>query len=170
MFSLNNQKGFTPYHFRHESGKGFTLIETLIYIALFGIILTGVITAAYPLITGADRLSQRVTAESEAAFVLHKIAWALSSWSVQSVVGGGNTLTITFQVGGPYNSIAFAQNANAIEMNSQPLTASRIKFSNFSVSTIIDPPVGVGNAPHQLTVSFTADGESFSQTYNTYYP
>src|SRR3989344_5005047 len=136
MFSLNNQKGFTPYHFRHESGKGFTLIETLIYIALFGVILTGVITAAYPLITGADRLSQRVTAESEAAFVLHKIAWTLSSASDVSVVGDVLTVTrlpsgtVTFQQGiTTLNSIEISDGGAFI-----PLTASRVKFSNFFVT------------------------------------
>ena len=147
---------------------GFTLIETLIYIALFGIILTGVITAAYPLITGADRLSQRVTAESEAAFVLHKIAWALSSEPISPAspqVTGGNVLTIHFASGG---SIAVAEAGGVITMNGTALTASRAQFLNFSVTPPTIP--AAGNAPHQLTVSFTADGESFSQTYNTYYP
>ena len=143
--------------------KGFTLIETLIYIALFGIILTGVITASYPLITGAERLSQRVTAESEAAFVLHKIGGSLASVS-SVLVSGGNTLTVTPLSGSQYS---FSLNGTVMEQGSVPLTASRVKFSNFSVTPPTTP--AAGNAPHQLTVSFIADGESFSQTYNVFY-
>ena len=152
---------------------GFTLIETLIYIALFGIILTGVITAAYPLITGADRLSQRVTAESEAQFVLHKIGWALSVTPISSIdVTTPGKLRI-LQSGGGVLSIRQGETTlDSIEISDGgvfiPLTASRVKFSNFSVTPPTIP--AAGNAPHQLTVSFTADGESFSQTYNTYYP
>ena len=158
-------KSIAPHHFSLKSGAGFTLIETLIYIALFGVILGGIVISSYPLITGADKLSQRVVAESEAQFVLHKIAWAVSYSPVSSITGG-STLSINFTAGSP---ITFTQAAGVITMNGSALSASRVNFSSFSVtpSTLLAPVVG--NAPRQFTVSFTADGEAFSQTYNVYY-
>lgn len=145
--------------------KGFTLVETLMYIALFSVVITGIVMSSYPLITGTERLSQRVTAESEAMFVLHKIGSALSSASSLSV-SGGNTLTVTPLSGSPYS---FSLNGAFVEKNGIPLSVSRVTFSNFSVSAISDPPAGAGNVPHTVTVSFDADEQSFSQTYHVYY-
>lgn len=57
--------------------KGFTLIETLIYIALVGVLLVGVLTIAHSLLTGAERMANASVAQSEAAFMLSKMSAAL---------------------------------------------------------------------------------------------
>ncbi|OHA27354.1 MAG: hypothetical protein A3C06_04185 [Candidatus Taylorbacteria bacterium RIFCSPHIGHO2_02_FULL_46_13] len=151
--------------------KGFTLIETLIYIALFGIILTGVITSAYPLITGAEKLSQRVTEEGEAAFVFHKIGWALSS-STAITLPATNTLKIK-NVGGSYlwlhegnAGIEIFETSNAGVTPSARdwilLTAERAFFSAFTASVVI-------GTPNAVSVAFSVNGEPYSQTYNVFY-
>ena len=173
MLAIKRTKGFIPYHFSKKSGKGFTLIETLIYIALFGVILTGVITAAYPLITGAEKLSQRVVAESESTFVLHKIGWALSSAPISNIddVSMPEKLRI-IQVGGGVLSIQQGINTpNSIEISDgpavfTPLTASRVIFSNF---TVVHTAPAVPGAPHTIRIDFIAGGQSYSQTYNVFY-
>src|SRR3990167_6326959 len=99
--AMQKSASFMTNHPRVHN-KGFTLLETLIYIALLGMLLTGVLLTAYPLFTGAERITKNVTAEGEAAFILRKISWALSSAasvSTPSAGSSGATLTVG-QVGG----------------------------------------------------------------------
>ncbi len=154
-----------------SSIKGFTLIETLVYIALFGIILTGVIVTSYPLITGADKLSLRTTTDGESAFVSRKVAWALSSLveiCTPSAGFSGNTLIV--RTAGPDCTtgpkISLRQGVltqNSIEVSKDggitwlPLTASRVTFSNFSVRHTSP----AGGVPRSLSVEFDANGVHF---------
>ena len=111
--------------------KGFTLLETLIYIALLGMLLTGVLLTAYPLFTGAERITKNVTAEGEAAFILRKISWALSSATSVSVPNS-TTLTIQHASAG---QLKFDLNVDSLELNDTfPLNASRAPVTSFSVT------------------------------------
>src|SRR3989338_5826533 len=94
---VRNTSGFTPYHFSKKSGKGFTLIEAIIYLALVSFLMVSVLAAVYPIFTGTERTSQKITVDGEVAFVLRKIAWALgpvSSVSAPAEGLSGDTLTI----------------------------------------------------------------------------
>lgn len=59
--------------------QGFTLIESIIYIALFGLIVGGTLTTVFQLLQGSASLNDKVSTQDEASFVLRKINWALSS-------------------------------------------------------------------------------------------
>src|SRR3989344_7974807 len=58
--------------------RGFTLVETLIYIALFSLIFSGALLAVYELLAGSQKNTQKVIIEEEANFLLRKIEWALT--------------------------------------------------------------------------------------------
>lgn len=58
--------------------QGFTLIEAVIYIALFSLLFGGAVLAAYNVIEGSGRSQARAVLEQEGSFVLAKINWALS--------------------------------------------------------------------------------------------
>lgn len=134
----------------HNHKRAFTLLETIIYIALLSVILTGLMVAVYPLFTGAERNTAKVNAEGEAAFILRKVAWALSSAaSVSEPAAGssGDTLTI---VGG----VSLAENDGAIEVDGVPITNSRVEVSDFSVTHTAPS----GNTPRLIEVSFKIDG------------
>lgn len=147
-----------------SKNRGFTLVETLLYIALFGILLTGVVMSAYPLITGADKLSVNVVEESEASFVFQKIEWALSSASAVSSPSSSE-LRVT-RVGG--GSVWFRQTGNFIEISEDvgiswfSLNATRAVVSSFTVSV-------VSGTPNTITVSFNVGSGVYSQTYNVFY-
>lgn len=146
--------------------RGFTLIETLLYIGLFGVLLTSVVLVAYPLMTGADRLNQRVTEEGEAAFVLHKIASALYAAEVTDIEISSGALIIWNGA----DAVTFREEDDAIELSRggtfTPLTASRVVFSDFSADYTASTG---GNIPHTLVVNFTVGGESYSRTYHVYF-
>ena len=59
--------------------KGFSLIETIIYIGLFSVIMTGAFVAAYELLVAGNDLNSKTEIQNEEDFVLHKIDWAMSN-------------------------------------------------------------------------------------------
>ena len=75
------------------SNRGFTLIETLVYLALFGLIMGGMVAAAYVLFESSDRNQTKAMLQEEQNFVMGKIIWALNAASGASV--SGSTLMIT---------------------------------------------------------------------------
>lgn len=61
--------------------KGFTLIETIIYIALLGVLLSGALQAVYQIDRSTSGDSTRTTTQDEGDFVSRKIEWALMGTS-----------------------------------------------------------------------------------------
>lgn len=86
-----------------SSISGFTLIETIVYLALFGFIMSGTVLSAYQLFEASGRSSTRAMLGEEGDFISAKIDWALSG--VQTVVapgapvvGGACTNSVTLSV------------------------------------------------------------------------
>ena len=70
-------------------------METMVYIALFGIIMSGAVVGTYNLLEGGRRNIDSTKIEEEGTFLNRKINWALTSATGASVSGGGTTLTIS---------------------------------------------------------------------------
>ena len=58
--------------------EGFTLIETVIYIALFAFIMTGALVSIYGILGSSARNQTKAMVQEEGSFLLGKIDWALS--------------------------------------------------------------------------------------------
>lgn len=67
--------------------SGFTLVETMIYVALFAIIMSGAIVSIYGIIGSSARNQTKAMAEEEGSFLLGKIDWALTG----VVIGSGTS-------------------------------------------------------------------------------
>lgn len=140
--------------------KGFTLMETLIYMALFGILMTGAITATYQLLTGGSRIETAVAVQEEGNFINRKINWALIG--ATGVVSGGSTLTITRpDLGAESPLVIFASStelmlkrgsAEAVPLNTQSLPVNHLAF-------VVEP--GIGGRPPAITVSFVVKDTPF---------
>lgn len=65
--------------------SGFTLIETLLYIALFVIILGAVLVATYNMIESTDKTQYRSLIHNEAQFGVRKMHWLLNGATNVSV-------------------------------------------------------------------------------------
>jgi prepilin-type N-terminal cleavage/methylation domain-containing protein len=74
--------------------RGFTLLETIIYIALFGLIMAGAVASAWELLEGGRRNQAAISIQEEGAFLTRKINWALVGASEVSVQAT-STLIIT---------------------------------------------------------------------------
>ena len=85
--------------------EGFTLIESIVYIGLFGIMVSGLFISIYPFFTGAEQLSRNITIEGESAFMLRKIHFALS----QHITSAEDNIVIP-PLGSTTNKLVIAHN------------------------------------------------------------
>jgi len=150
--------------------KGFTLIEMIVYIALFALLLAGGVTTAAQLSFANAHTQNNVSTQREGNFVLNKIHWALVGGNVTSITGSGCNQVLSldkFNYGS--NPIIFQRNAstNAIEIIEGigggapvPLTTTNVKAECFSLTEI--PAVGSG--PKGVTVTVRIDGKTFTST------
>lgn len=92
--------------------QGFTLIETILYIALLGMLLSGVIVASYQLIDSTRKVDSKNITQQEGNFVIRKIDWALN---------GMTTVT---------NPIASVPYASTLDVVSNSATHVVIRFNS----------------------------------------
>lgn len=142
--------------------RGFTLLETLIYLTLFTILFIGIIGSSVGFFTGAEQVSALVVKENESAFVVRKINTLLNSANaiVSPTSGnGGSILTFTTYAGDEY-TITTTNGALTLKKNNNPasiLTAERVSFSNFSTKHTPQ----TGGLPRFFEYSFNVNGEVF---------
>src|SRR6185369_2419553 len=64
-------------HHNNQSQRGFTLLEVMLYLALFGMIIGGIIAAGYAITQGAARSDAAMGIQEEQIFVTAKLNWLL---------------------------------------------------------------------------------------------
>jgi prepilin-type N-terminal cleavage/methylation domain-containing protein len=75
--------------------RGFTLIETVVYLALFGILMSGAVTAAFTIFESADRQQTHTLLQVEGSFIIAKINWAVGgAQSINQPSGFGSLLSV----------------------------------------------------------------------------
>ncbi|MDQ5922516.1 MAG: hypothetical protein QG644_224 [Patescibacteria group bacterium] len=78
-----------------SKNSGFTLIETMIYIALFALIMTGTIVSIYGILGSSARNQLKAMVQEEGSFLVGKVDWSLNGASSIEVRDNGFSLTIT---------------------------------------------------------------------------
>jgi type II secretory pathway pseudopilin PulG len=92
---------------------GFTLIETVIYIALFGIFIGSAVVAGYDLLQSNDANQTQAHMETEGQFLLGKIKWDLAQNIDPTAVVHDTSLNVT-------------------HLSLTPVTQNTITFTNIS--------------------------------------
>ncbi|MFS6835634.1 type II secretion system protein J, partial [Staphylococcus aureus] len=64
--------------FIKRSSHGFTIVEVLVYLGLFGLIMVGIVATAYNIFETSGRLQTRAMLTAEGNFLLGKINWAMN--------------------------------------------------------------------------------------------
>lgn len=141
---------------------GFTLIETLIYIALFTLLMGSAFVVTYQLIDSSGDLSVKNTTQEEGSFVMRKLDWALTSANPSTVTpssGNSSTLVLTKYDG---NKVTFQKNGNKIEIkeSANGNTFLPITTDNVVVSSLDFKYETLGG----ITATFIVDGLNFSVT------
>lgn len=140
--------------------RGFTLIETVIYIALLGFIMSGTLLAVYTMMSNSSALSADTQVADEGHFVIAKLDWALGGiQSISSPSSGiGTFLSITRTDG---TNVKVYLNGSVIEMSEDggatyvPLTTSNVSVSMLQFERISGTPEGI-------EASTTINGETFT--------
>jgi len=147
---------------------GFTLIETMIYITITGIMITFLVTAAYQLIGSSDDISLGVVRNEEVNFFLRKVGWSMAgAQSINEPIAGeiGTTLSIT-KLNFPNNPIVFTATSTDLFIQKGSATSTQLNSSNVKLESLQFQHIApVGSSPAGLKTSFTIDDTPFEATY-----
>ena len=119
-----------------QNNAGFTLIEALIYSALFSLMMVGMLGAVYMVLQGANQSEARLLVDDEANFVLRKINWALTGVSsINTPVTGsiGSNLNITKT---DASTVRFSLNNENIEIYSGTGTYVPLDTANVTAASL----------------------------------
>ncbi len=131
---------------------GFTLIETLVYLALFALIIGGLVVAAYMLFETSDRNQTKAMMQEEENFLLGKINWTLSGASSVSVPVA-HSLLVTKYDG---TIVTITASDGTMKLNGTPLNNSNVTVSNL---VFIRTYAG-GTNPESIEAGFTASART----------
>ena len=158
---------------KYKDQGGLTLIETVVYIALFSIIIGGAVVAAYQIFESSGRDRTRVMIQEEGDFLVAKINWALSG--VQSITGPANpplggacthsdALTVT-KWSASVGTIVIKVVSNAMVLSRGGGTENPLNNSNTEVSGLQFTHCYTGGInPESMSVSFTLSARTPSGT------
>lgn len=135
--------------------KGFTLIEVIIYIALFAFIIGTGVSAAYYIIESSAKGEAKTDTIAEGEFLMRKIDWALT---------GANDVDATTQTITKGGSIVFDTDSSRVRItisgNREYLTSENVEVTDLQfVSIPASPP-----RPEGVTINSTIDGRHFEIT------
>lgn len=137
--------------------KGFTLIEVIIYIALFSLLMGTAFVTAYRLIDGSGDLGTKNTVQEEGNFVMRKFDWAMTG--VSSFTNTPNTLHVNKYDG---NQIDIKLVGTKIKITESSGPNDFITTDNVSVSSLLFTPTG--GMPAGITATTIINGVTFTTT------
>jgi hypothetical protein len=148
--------------------KGFTLMETLIYIALFTLIIFSGFITAFELLKGSETLSAKKVLIEESSFLKQKVEGALSDVVVLNFPSLGvpntDTLSLTNTEG---DQLDIRLNAGKVEVRTGGASHEYLPLNtdNTSVTALnFEYIPEVGASPRGVKATFTLNGVSFSTT------
>ncbi|HEV8677453.1 MAG TPA: prepilin-type N-terminal cleavage/methylation domain-containing protein [Candidatus Paceibacterota bacterium] len=149
--------------------RGFTLIETVIYIALLSALMAGALTACADLIESAGTSNAHATIQDEGSFASRKLQWALTGLTAAPAISGSScaqTLSLS-KTGAQNNPIVFQYDSagKSIEMKEGASGPYAITTSNVSVSCLSFSSIpAAGSGPSGVSASFVMNGTTFAVT------
>jgi len=138
--------------------QGFSLIETVIYVALLGFIMGGGLIAVYNILEGSGRTRESMYREQDAYFIGRKIDSILSETDYASVIISGithpNSLsTQSASMSLVDDAIVLSRNGGGgVPLNDNLIKAEDLFFQKSATSSVV-------------TSSFTLDGQIYSATH-----
>lgn len=150
--------------------QGFTLVETLLYLGLFGLLMTGIVVSAYSMFELTGRTQSRAMLTSEGNFLLGKVNWAMNG--AMSVTIGSSPLSLTITRASSPNTVKFDLSSTNFQLQRDLNTPVVLNNSNVKLQNLSFTKSGIFPAPEKVTVAFdlvtnTPDGKSVTQNFST---
>lgn len=155
-----------------ESKKGFTLIETLLYIFLLSALISSSIFIFYQILSSEAQGRAQREVESEADFFMRKMVWALSSAQSVSQPASGATSTVLSlsKYGFAQNPIVFDASSGAGRISRGGGAAVPLTSGNVNVSQLIFthlPAVGTAADAVRVVLSVSASSSEYAAGAST---
>lgn len=150
----------------HQSG--FTLLETLIYLAVFSIVIGGGIIASFYIVDSGQKEKGGVNLQAAGNFILRKFEWAMAGASGISVASP-TTLSVEKDTSSGFpaaqNPLVFSLNGPNLELKRGTGAAAILNSTNAAVASLTF--TATGTTPQGIEVRFTlSSGNSpKSQTF-----
>lgn len=137
-----------------KNQKGFTLIESLIYLALFTLIIGGGMVATYQIVESTNAGANHILLQEEADFLMRKVHWALTG--ITAVGVGPNTLSTTKIISGTSVQIIITADGTNVTLQRPPVAAVALNSSSISASNLTFANIPQANGkPQGVNASFT---------------
>lgn len=156
--------------------RGFSLIETIIYLALYGIIIGGIVISIYGIFESGNRNQTKAMVQEEGTYLLGKIDWALTG-ATSASVSPSNKLLYVNRNGLPSldNPLTFDTSGGDMKLSRGIDAPERISNTNVSVTNvnfIHTTESSDGVTPESVKTSFTLsaltpNGMTYSQDFST---
>ena len=144
-----------------KNEQGFTLLETLLYVALLSFFLSSLVGITYQSLQSTDKISKQISLQQEANFLIRKMDWALTGASSVNIVSPTQIyitryvapLTVDFQYNATDKTLEVypSDQTQFYALNSSNVT---VDSAAFSVT-----PVGTAN---YADVSLMLNGQTFA--------
>lgn len=141
--------------------KGFTLLETIIYIALFSVLMAGVLETVYVLFLSNAQYSKAIAVQEEATFLNRKLSWALSGATALSAPNP-ETLIITRPDLGMESPLVVSEHDGQMFIargSDTPLPITGSQFHVMNTTFMLIPPTS--GIPTQLQAKYEIESEPF---------
>ena len=157
---------------KNGAAHGFTLIETIVYLALFSILMTGIISSVYLLFENSDRNQTKSMLQEEKGYLLGKINWAMAGMQIVVTPGAnlsGTSLNVVKYYGTPVTislsgtNMTFTTTGPAQTLNNTNVKVTKLVFIHTYAGGTNPESVEAG-----FTISATSpNGATITQTAST---
>ena len=156
--------------FIQSNKTGFTLIESIIYLALFVIIIGGGMVAVYQIIQSTDTAYNHVILQGEANFLLRKIDWALNgATSIITPFDATPTtnLVVNKDIGGSLTQLTFTLTDGNITLERDSLGANTLNSSSITVDSLYFKQDPTDSITADFTLTTLQAGKPATQSFST---
>jgi prepilin-type N-terminal cleavage/methylation domain-containing protein len=148
--------------------RGFTLIETMVYLALFAILMTGIISSVYILFESGDRNETKAMLQEEKQYLLGKVNYAFSGAKTVSSPAANSSGASLFLTKYDTTSVGMGISGtnmiyNGIALNNTNVQVTKLVFIHTFAGGVNPESIEAG---FTLTAK-TAGGETISQSAST---
>ena len=139
--------------------KGFTLIETIVYLALFTLIIGGLFVAAYALIESVGRNQTKAIVQEEKGFLVGKIHNVLNAARSASVSG---PILVVYEYGSPVQVCVSGMDLRILRNSGDCLISGSILNTEYVAITdaVFLHAYAGGLNPERLEVGFTISAKT----------
>lgn len=145
---------------------GFSLLELMIYLALFGMLMSGVLVTVFAIIKSNEANIASVGVQEEGTFINRKLSWAVSGATSVTLISPTSISVVRPDLGAQ-SPLVISESDTEITISRGgaspvPLSTSRYKVSNTNFTVM---PTA-GGVPTSVKVTYNIEDAPF--IYKTY--